>query len=227
LTRTLSAAIVGAMVSELATFPDSPVRAPPPDADGVLTIEAFVQGMRLLQPPPAYRLSLDSGVEYKNVRRVLEQPLAARLHTWQKLLRSLRIRMLAARCVAEALRSGAWESEGPAGLAAEAPRCADALRDGRRARHWSRRELARRAGVSVDAINCIENGGGLLGTMAQLSSALDLRLYLVLPPQHPTLECLWRERAVLCLREPEQYAAAWYRAGRAGAASAGQRIDDD
>jgi transcriptional regulator with XRE-family HTH domain len=227
LTRTASAAIVGAMVSELARFPDSPVCAAPPDAERVLTIAAFVQRMRSLQPPPAYRLSLDSGVEYKNVRRVLEQPHAARLQTWQKLLHSLRIRMLAAHCAAAALHCAGWVSEGPPGSAAEAPRCAEVLREHRRARHWSRRELARRAGVSVDAIICIENGGGLVGTMAQLSSALDLRLYLVLPPQHPTLECLWRERAVHCLQEPEQYATAWYRAGRADAASAGQAIHDD
>jgi len=62
---------------------------PSPARLHVITLEEFVQRMPLVQPPCAYRLSLDSGVEFNNVKHAFEQPMAVRLDTWLRLLRSL------------------------------------------------------------------------------------------------------------------------------------------
>jgi len=168
------------------------------------TFEELAAQLQRLQPPVAYRLSLDSGVGYKNVRRALEQPLAIRLQTWGKLLRSLHMGLaLAARA-------------GPAdGLPDTTPRGACAaditgnpagnLRSGRLALGWSRRELAERAGVGLDAVVSLEAGRGLAGTLSRVCAAMDLQPLLTLPPKRDSLEQLWEERSSGCLSAPAQF----------------------
>jgi hypothetical protein len=172
--------------------------------EGPLTFADLAARLQLLQPPVAYRLSLDSGVGYKNVRRALEQPMAIRLHTWGKLLRSLRIRMVAAaradddagtRCVAPGI--AIMPGMADAGVAS--------LRSCRLALGWSRRELARRAGVGLDAVASLEAGCGLAGTLSRVCDAMGLQLLLALPPDHRSLEQLWEERAKSCLTAPAQF----------------------
>jgi len=169
-------------------------------ARGVLELTGLAQTLRQLQPPVAYRLSLDSGVEYRNVRHALQCPTAARVDTWLRLLGSLRIRMCAARCAEDLI----WPHSGnpvtvvgPGGLGAVRLR-----------RGWSRRTLAQQAGVSVDAVISAEDGRGLVSTLLQVCEALGLQLLLCLPPGHASVESVWQEQAHRCLEEPAQYPAA-------------------
>lgn len=174
----------------------------------LLGLEEFARGLRSLHPPPAYRLSLDSGIEYKNVRRALERPLVLRLGTWRRLLRSLRVRMVAAACAEDVIWPGAQTRVVAFGAEADAlvsPGNAVSLRQYRVARGWSRRELARRAAVSVDAVSSVECNRGTIDKLARVCAALDLRLLLALPPWHGTLQSLWEERAARCLSQPAQY----------------------
>jgi len=172
----------------------------------VLTFAELAARLPLLQPPAAYRLSLDSGIGYKNVRRAFEQPMAIRLQTWEKLLRSLNIRLVAAGA-GDCAGSGPTAGHGALLPATPGPAGADAgsLRSRRLALGWSRRELARRAGVGVDAIASLESGCGLAGTLSRVCGAMGVQLLLALPPEHVSLEHLWEERAVGCLRSPAQY----------------------
>jgi transcriptional regulator with XRE-family HTH domain len=174
----------------------------------VLTLGELARRLPQLQPPAAYRLSLDSGIEYKNVRRAFEQPLAVRLDTWQKLLRSLRIRLVAAASAEDVIWPGAstrmisfWADAG----ALAAAENASSLRSYRLTAGWSRRELARRAGVGLDAVASLEGGHGMAGTLAKVCHAFGLQLLLALPPVHATLEELWEDRAGRCLAEPAQF----------------------
>jgi len=174
----------------------------------VLTLAELAHRLRVLQPPPAYRLSLDSGVEYKNVRRAFERPLAVRLETWLKLMHSLRIRMIGAACAEDVIWPGeqtllvAFDSSASALIT---PACATSLRACRIRKGWSRRQLALRAGVSIDAVDSAENGRCLLGKLVRVSDTLGLQLLLALPPWHASLEELWSERAARCLSQPAQY----------------------
>jgi transcriptional regulator with XRE-family HTH domain len=183
-----------------------------------LSLPELGEGLARLRPPPAYRLALDSGVEYNNVRRALSQPGRTRVATWCKLLRSLRLRMLAVQKDA----APAWCDPAGAGTGSDAPppapfdpACERALERCRRARGWSRRELARRAGVSIDTVVSLEQGRGLLGKLEQVCAALELRLVFRLPPGHVTLDALWRERAARCLEAPAQFPPPRQRTGAA------------
>ena len=175
----------------------------------VLTLDHLVVRLRALQPPATYRLSVDSGIEYKNVRRALERPLAIRLDTWLKLMRSLRIRTVAAARAEDVIWPGehtlvvAFDS---AAYALVAPTCATSLRACRIRRGLSRRQLALCAGVSIDAVDSVERGRGLLGNLTHVCRALRLDLLCVLPPWHTSLEDLWREQAARCLARPLHYA---------------------
>jgi len=174
----------------------------------VLSLDEAARAARSLHPPPAYRLSLDSGVEYKNVRRALAQPLGVRVPTWQRILASLGLRMVAAGCVEDVIWPGTativvgFDADA---AALAAPPGAVGLRAYRLAHGWSRRELARRSGVSVEALDSAENGRGDLRRLTRLCETMELRLLVVLPPGHDTLESLWRERSARCLEEPAQY----------------------
>ncbi len=198
-----------------------PAPLPDPDADPdaarrsrasgsvtVLTLEELSLQLRSLRPPPAYRLSLDSGVQYKNVRRAFEHPWTVRLDTWLRLLRSLEIRIVAA-ARAEHLfwphEQGLLVAFGMDAAALADPAAATSLRGCRMHRGWSRRELARRAGVSVDAVASAEAGRGLVGKLARVCDCLGLRLLLALPPRYASLDELWAEHAARCLAQPEHY----------------------
>jgi len=175
----------------------------------VLTLEDLVERMRGLRPSASYRLSLDSGVEYKNVRHALQRPMTIRLETWLKLMRSLRIRTVAAKRAEDVIWPGeqtlvvAFDSTAGALIG---PGCTTSLRACRLRRGWSRRQLALRAGVSVDAIDSLERGRGLLGKLAHVCQALELRLLCALPPWHGSLEELWSEQSARCLARPAHYA---------------------
>ena len=174
----------------------------------VLTLVDLVGHLRLLQPPATYRLSLDSGIEYKNVRRALERPMVVRLDTWLKLMRSLRIRTVAAARMEDVIWPGehtlivvfdrtAWSVVRPS--------CATSLRAFRIRRGWSRRQLSQRAGVSVDTVDSVENGRGLVGKLSEVCKALELHLLCALPPWHASVQELWAEQAARCLARPAQY----------------------
>ena len=147
------------------------VTTAPPQADGengagdgiqtrlsVMTLEEFVQRMPHVQPPCAYRLSLDSGVEFNNVKHAFEQPLAVRLDTWLRLLRSLGVGLVAA------ARSEDVASDDPSvarvliGATPDdaepllAPSRQSSLQDCRRARNLSMAALAHQIGVSIDTV---------------------------------------------------------------------------
>lgn len=165
----------------------------PATAAVVLPLHELAARLPALRPPPAYRLSLDSGVGYKNVRRAFEEPMAIRIGTWQRLLRSLHIQLVVVSAAADRGAPTIIES-GPGTLRAR-----------RLARRWSRRDLAERAGVGIDAVAAIEAGVGLAGSLARVCAALDLRLGAALPPHCRSLEQLWEERAAGCLAAPAQF----------------------
>lgn len=173
------------------------------DSAAALTLEQLARELALLQPPPAYRLSLDSGVGYRNVRRAVEKPLTARLATWQRLLHSLRSNLVAT--PGNHAPQASWPLDTPA-------RAGAGLRAARRRHGWSQRELARRAGVCVDAVIVLERGQGLLGQWQRICTTLGVQLGVALAPPHDTLAALWREQAPRCLQEPAQYPIARQRA---------------
>jgi hypothetical protein len=197
--------------ASLAASPDPRPLARASASVTVYTLVEFVRRLVHLQPPPAYRLSLDSGIEYKNIRRAFDHPLASRLDTWQKLLRSLRVHLVAAASPEDVIWPG--DATRVVRFVPEAkalPSVADAvdLRAYRLERGWSRRELARRAGVGIDAVTCLESGRGTVGSLVRVCGAHGLQLLLALPPGHATLEELWEVRAHGCLSEPAQYPSA-------------------
>jgi hypothetical protein len=191
----------------------------------ILTLGELASALPALQPPPAYRLSLDSGVHYRNVRHALENPLRARVSTWRKLLASLHIRLLAAPRVEDVI----WPGEDSAVIgfdahanALVAPTRLRTVASWRIERRHSRLGLAARAAISVDALAAVESGRGNLGTLAKVCEALGVQLLHVLPVPHDSLEKLWRERAVQCLEEPAQY----YRSASIASAAAIARSKD-
>jgi DNA-binding XRE family transcriptional regulator len=172
----------------------------------VLSLGELGPASSRLHPPPAYRLSLDSGIGYKNVRRALEQPFAVRLDTWQKLLQSLGLWAVAVprgplAPPAPNVSAPAAEPVRPEAVAVTAA----GLRALREARGWSRREMARRAGVCLEALASVENGRGLVGSLVRVCAAIELELVLALPPGYDSLDALWRERAGRCLAAPAHY----------------------
>jgi hypothetical protein len=191
----------------------------------VLTLAELARELPALQPPPAYRLSLDSGIHYRNVRHALENPLRARVSTWRKLLASLRIHLLAAPRVEDVI----WPGEDSAVIgfddhasALVAPSRVHTVSSWRIERRHSRLGLAARAAVSIDALGAVERGRGNLATLAKVCEALGVQLLHVLPVSHASLEELWRERAVRCLEEPAQY----YRRASMASAAAIERSSD-
>ena len=174
----------------------------------VLTLAEGVRSLARLQPAPAYRLSVDSGIEYKNVRRALERPGSARVDTWCRLLRSLHLRMVAARCAEDVM----WPGEHTrvvalcTGAAAAVPAMAPAgLRALREQAGLSRRALARHAGVATDSVRALEEGRGMIRTVERICAAHGLQVLLALPPWHDSLEALWQERSQRCLQSPAYY----------------------
>jgi len=200
------------------------VTTAPPQADGengaggaihprlcVMPLEEFVQRMPLVQPPCAYRLSLDSGVEFNNVKHAFEQPLAVRLDTWLRLLRSLGVGLVAAArsedvssddpSVARVLIGATPDDDGPP----LAPSRQSSLQDCRRARNLSMAALAHQIGVSIDTVTSVERGRGLLRNVARVCQQFGLHLFVVLPGRFSSVDELWAAHAERYLLAPSQF----------------------
>ncbi|HUD25942.1 MAG TPA: helix-turn-helix transcriptional regulator [Burkholderiaceae bacterium] len=181
---------------------------PPPF---VMTLEEFARRMPLLQPPCAYRLSLDSGVEFNNVKHAFEQPLAVRLDTWLRLLRSLGVSLVAATrdkdvasddaTVARVLIGAAKDDAGPR----LAPSRQSSLQECRRARGLSMATLAHQVGVSIDTVTSVERGRGLLRNVARVCQQYSMALFVALPGRFNSVEQLWAAHAERYLLAPSQF----------------------
>jgi len=180
-------------------------------APSVMTLDEFVQRMPQVQPPCAYRLSLDSGVEFNNVKHAFEQPLAVRLDTWLRLLRSLGVSMVAAarredvasgdEAVARVLIGAASENAGPA----LAPSGRRSLQDCRRAHNLSMAALAHQIGVSIDTVTSVERGHGLLRNVVRVCEQFGLKLFVAMPGRFRSVDELWAAHAERYLRAPKQF----------------------
>lgn len=177
----------------------------------VMTLDEFVQRMPQVQPPCAYRLSLDSGVEFNNVKHAFEQPLAVRLDTWLRLLRSLGVSLVAAArsedvasddpTVARVLIGGPHDDSGPL----LAPSKQASLQDCRRARNLSMAALAHQIGVSIDTVTSVERGRGLLRNVARVCQQFGLSLFVAIPGAFQSVDELWAAHAERYLLAPSQF----------------------
>jgi DNA-binding XRE family transcriptional regulator len=156
-------------------------------------------------------LSLDSGVEFNNVKHAFEQPLAVRLDTWLRLLRSLGVSLVAAACredvasddpsVARVLIGAAQDDSGPL----LAPSKQASLQDCRRARSLSMAALAHQIGVSIDTVTSVERGRGLLRNVARVCEQFGLHLFVALPGAFQSVDQLWAAHAERYLLAPSQF----------------------
>jgi DNA-binding XRE family transcriptional regulator len=177
----------------------------------VMALEEFARRMPLVQPPCAYRLSLDSGVEFNNVKHAFEQPLAVRLDTWLRLLRSLGVSLVAAArgedvasddpSVARVVIGPADGDSGPR----LAPSRESSLQDCRRERSLSMASLAQQIGVSIDTVTSVERGRGLLRNVARVCQQYDLKLFVALPGRFRSVDELWAAHAERYLLAPSQF----------------------
>jgi len=177
----------------------------------VMALEEFARQMPLVHPPCAYRLSLDSGVEFNNVKHAFEQPLAVRLDTWLRLLRSLGVSLVAAArgedvasdelSVARVLLGARPDDSGPR----LAPSRQSTLQDCRRARNLSMATLAHQIGVSIDTVTSVERGRGLLRNVARVCQQFDLNLFVALPGRFRSVDELWAAHAERYLLAPSQF----------------------
>ncbi len=184
---------------------------PVPVRPCVMPLEEFVQRMPQVQPPCAYRLSLDSGVEFNNVKHAFEQPLAVRLDTWLRLLRSLGVGLVAAARSEDVASEdasvprvliGATQDDGGPLLA---PSKQSSLQDCRRARNLSMAALAHQIGVSIDTVTSVERGRGLLRNVARVCQQFGLRLFVALPGRFRSVDELWAAHAERYLLAPSQF----------------------
>jgi len=199
------------MIAALPAHSDTPAHRPVGRRLLVLALEDFATRMPQLQPPCAYRLSLDSGVEFNNVKHAFEQPLAVRLDTWLRLLKSLGGCLVAACSIDDVasddphvprIRIGATDSsEGPdLGMSPQST-----LQECRRARGMSMAVLASTIGVSIDTVTSVERGRGLLRNVARVCEQFGLKLFVALPGRFATVEQLWAEHAERYLLAPSQF----------------------
>jgi transcriptional regulator with XRE-family HTH domain len=177
----------------------------------VMALEAFAHRMPLVQPPCAYRLSLDSGVEFNNVKHAFDQPLAVRLDTWLRLLKSLGVSLVAAASdqdvssqdpsVARVLIGGADADTGPPLAASKEA----SLQDCRHERGLSMASLAQQIGVSIDTVTSVERGRGLLRNVARVCEQYGLQLFVAWPGRFRTVDELWAAHAERYLLAPSQF----------------------
>jgi transcriptional regulator with XRE-family HTH domain len=183
----------------------------PRQRPSVMALEQFAHHMPLVQPPCAYRLSLDSGVEFNNVKHAFDQPLAVRLDTWLRLLKSLGVSLVAAATsedvasedpsVARVLIGGADADAGPP-LAASKE---SSLQDCRHQRGLSMASLAQQIGVSIDTVTSVERGRGLLRNVARMCEQYGLQLFVAWPGRFRTVDELWAAHAERYLLAPSQF----------------------
>ena len=180
----------------------------PRAAPVVLTLDEFAHQVTSVQPPFAYRLSLDSGVEFNNVKNAFDKPLAVRLDTLLRLLHSLAVVLVAAERSEDVGSSGAEVTRVVVGTKPPgfiAPSRIGSLSERRRALGVGTSAMATRVGVSIDTLLSIERGRGLVRNVARVCSELGLNLYVALPPQHHSVQELWAARADAYLTAPAQY----------------------
>lgn len=203
------------MVASMVT-PQALTPAPPDPADlrsaspRWLTLEQLAAQLRQVQPPAPYRLALDSGVQYRNVCQAMDRPLHARWQTWLRLLGSLDMPALAATTPEDFVWPGAncpVVALDGRGAVVVAPENLRSLRDWRMQLGWSRRALARRAGLSSEAVAAAESGCCLARTLQRLCAAMGLRIFVVLPTGHGSVQELWAARAPRLLAQPASFAA--------------------
>jgi DNA-binding XRE family transcriptional regulator len=174
----------------------------------VLPLAEFSQLVQHLNPPFAYRLSLDSGVEFNNVKHAFDDPLGVRLGTLLRLLKSFGVSLVAARSREDV---ATMDPSVPrviliaAGGATLSGSQAATLRECRQLAGMSMAALSARAGVSVDTVTAIERGQGLMRNVARMCEELGLSLFVVLPPPHATVDALWAARADGFLTAPAQF----------------------
>ncbi|HUN92105.1 MAG TPA: hypothetical protein VMU33_08610 [Burkholderiaceae bacterium] len=174
----------------------------------VLPLGEFAQHVTVVQPPFAYRLSLDSGVEFNNVKNAFDKPLAVRLDTLLRLLHSLGVVLVAAENAEDVGASGAETTRivigaKPPGFVAASR--IGSLSERRRTLGVGTSAMASRVGVSIDTLLSIERGRGLVRNVARVCSELGLQLYVALPPQYRSVQELWAARADAYLTAPAQY----------------------
>jgi DNA-binding XRE family transcriptional regulator len=182
--------------------------AAPRSVPVVLPLDDFARQVTTVQPPFAYRLSLDSGVEFNNVKNAFDKPLAVRLDTLLRLLHSLGVVLVAAESVEDVASPGAEPTRivigtKPPGFVAASR--IGSLSERRRALGVGTSAMASRVGVSIDTLLSIERGRGLVRNVARVCSELGLQLYVALPPQHHSVQELWAARADAYLTAPAQY----------------------
>jgi len=177
----------------------------------VIALEQFVQRMPLVQPPCAYRLSLDSGVEFNNVKHAFEQPMAVRLDTWLRLLRSLGVCLVAAASSEDVASDdpsvarvliGATQDDSAPHLASSKQ---SSLQDCRRVRNLSMAALAHQIGVSIDTVTSVERGRGLLRNVARVCQQFGLSLFVALPGRFRSVDELWAAHAERYLLAPSPF----------------------
>jgi hypothetical protein len=212
----------------LAAMRSLSIRTAGPDGPGRLTelssashavieFDDLARAVRALRPPAAYRLSLDSGVAYRNVRNAIARPQAARVQTWLRLLASLRLRLIAAPSAEDLI----WPGTHTPVVALDgvtaghlAWRASPGLRAHRQAAGRSRSALARRAGMSTDCLESLESGLGRIASLEAACQAMGLRLLVALPLPHRSLASLWAERAPALLQAPARFPCAPHSRGR-------------
>jgi len=194
-----------------AALAENAAQSKSPDSLQVLALEEFARRMPLVQPPCAYRLSLDSGVEFNNVKHAFEQPLAVRLDTWLRLLKSLGVSLVASRrredvasddpAVPRVRIGSGDDSYGPR----LSPSKQSTLQDCRHDRGMSMASLAQKIGVSIDTVTSVERGRGLLRNVARVCDQYGLQLFVALPGRFATVDDLWAEHAERYLLAPSQF----------------------
>ncbi len=186
----------------------------------VIDFAELARAVQALRPPAAYRLSLDSGVAYRNVRNAIARPHAARVQTWLRLLASLRLRLVAAPSAEDLTWPGTHTPVVSLdGVAAGhlAALVSPGLRAHREAAGRSRSALARLAGMSTDCLASLESGQGRIASLDAACNAMQLRLLVALPLPHRSLASLWSERAPALLQAPARFPCAPHSRGRSPA----------
>jgi hypothetical protein len=175
-----------------------------PGAERVLLpLARFAAELRHLDPPVAYRVGLDTGIEFNNVRHALAHPGATRLGTWARILESLDAELFAIESPGLPDDRPDWATWPVPAIRPLAP---GALALRRAALGISRRRAAAIAQVGVGTIDDLESGAGLARNLARVSEALGLELAVALARGQGSVGEMWRQCAGRLLAKPAQYA---------------------
>jgi len=170
----------------------------------------FCNQLTQVNPPCAYRLSLETGVEFPNVKAALEKPLATRLDTLAKLVKGLDAALFAVSATEELTSTNNDVPRiflaGNLDLKDIFPATeVDSLTEVRTRLKVPATGMAKRIGVAPDTIKALERGGGLARNLDRYCSELGLRIMVVLPPPYTTVADIWTDKAAAMLATPSQY----------------------